>query len=339
MIKKSIIKPEHFEFENEKLTNKYGTFWAEPFERGFATTIGNSLRRVMFAALNGTAVIAVKIEGVLHEFSTIPGVVEDVTDIILNIKQLKVKLFSDERKSIFLSANKEGEVHASDIKTDPTVEILNPELLIATLDKNANLSIEFIVDWGIGYSPAEEHQEEEGDIDLIYIDAAFSPIDKVNFWVKNTRVGRSTEFERLYLEIFTDGSISPQEAVAKSSEILKEHYLVFLDEGKLLKKSGNSKPNKSSSFNENLLRPVDELELSVRSYNCLKKANIETIAQLVQRTETQMLETRNFGRKSLNEIKDILVNMDLHFGMNLDNVPLPPEITTINDYNENDEND
>lgn len=329
MIKKSILKPERFEFENETLTDMYGKFWAEPFERGFATTIGNSLRRVMLSSLFGTAVTSVKINGVLHEFSTIPGVVEDVTDIILNLKQLHIKLFDDEPRKLYLHAEKEGELLASEIDTGGHAEILNPDLHLATLDKNARLEIEMTVEWGIGYSPAEEHTPDEKEIGVIYIDSPFSPVERVNFWVLNTRVGRSTDYEQLNLEIFTDGTISPQEVLTKASNILKEHYAVFLDEGNLLKEKEETQSKKDVSFNENLLRRVDELELSVRSYNCLKKANIQTIAQLVQKSEAEMLATRNFGRKSLNEIKQIISGMGLRFGMNLDDVPIPDTIKEI----------
>jgi len=335
MIKKSILKPERFEFNKENLTNSYGLFWAEPFERGFATTIGNSLRRVMLSSLFGTAVTSVKIEGVLHEFSTIPGVVEDVTDIILNIKQLKIKLHSAEGRRIILHSEQEGPVLAGMITCDSMTEVLNPDLVIATLDKNATLTIEMNVDWGCGYSPAEEHMEEESDIGVIYIDAPFSPIEKVNFWVENTRVGRSTEYEKLSLEISTDGSMTPQEALSQSSNILKDHYIIFLDDGKLLELKEKDGLKSSKAYNENLLRRVDELELSVRSYNCLKKANIQTMAQLVQKSEQDMLATRNFGRKSLNEIKQIMTGMGLHFGMNLDDLPIPKEIKEIQTKIEN----
>ncbi|MBN2382169.1 DNA-directed RNA polymerase subunit alpha [bacterium] len=335
MIKKTILKPERFEFDTDKLAQNYGIFWAEPFERGFATTIGNSLRRVILSSLFGTAVTSVKIAGVLHEFSTIPGIVEDVTDIILNIKQLKIKLHSHESRTIILHADQEGPVLAGAITCDHMTEILNPELHIATLDKNAALDIEMKVEWGSGYSPAEEHMAESDEIGVIFIDAPFSPIEKVNFWVENTRVGRSTEFERLYLEISTDSTITPQEAISQAAAILKDHYAIFLDEGKLIEGNEEEKKSPDVSYNENLLRRVDELELSVRSYNCLKKANIQTIAQLVQRSEPEMLATRNFGRKSLNEIKQIISGMGLHFGMNLDNIPIPKEVKEIQPKNEN----
>ncbi|MFC1851398.1 DNA-directed RNA polymerase subunit alpha [candidate division CSSED10-310 bacterium] len=334
MIKQSIKKPERFEFEENTLTKSYGKFWAEPFERGFATTIGNSLRRVMLSSIYGTAVTSVKIDGVLHEFSTIPGVIEDATDIILNIKQLHLRLHRDEPMKVLLHAEKEGKILAGDISTDADVEILNPDLHLATLDKNATLNIEMNVEWGIGYSPAEEHADEQNEIGVIYIDAPFSPVERVNFWVENTRVGRSTEYERLYLEIYTDGTISPQDTISKASTILKEHYSVFLDEGMIIKEKEELDTAVAIPFNENLLRRVDELELSVRSYNCLKKANIQTIAQLVQKTEQEMLATRNFGRKSLNEIKQIIGDMGLRFGMNLDEVPLPKEVKEIQPINE-----
>jgi DNA-directed RNA polymerase subunit alpha len=310
--------PKKINFDEETLTDTYGKFYAEPFERGFGTTIGNSLRRILLSSLEGAAVTAIRIPGVLHEFSTIRGVKEDVTDVILNIKKLRLKVYTNKTKTITLKVKGPKEVLASDIKTDADVEILTPDLHIATLDKEAKLEIEMTVRKGRGYVPAERNKDSGQPVDVIPIDSIFSPVHKVNFYVENARVGHSTDYDRLIMEIWTDGSLKPQDAVSRGAGILNDHLSIFItSEEKEVEESPEVVVDKVR-FNENLLKSVDELELSVRSYNCFKNANIKTIADLVQKTEDEILKTKNFGRKSLNEVKDILAEMGLAFGMKFD---------------------
>lgn len=311
--------PKKIDFDEETLTETYGRFYAEPFEKGFGMTIGNSLRRVILSSLEGVAVTAIRIPGVLHEFSTIRGVKEDVTDIILNIKKIRFKLHTGKPKTIYLKAKGLKKVTASDIKTDADLEILTPNLHIVTLDKDAKLEIEMVVKKGRGYVSAERNKDSGQAVDMLPIDSIFSPVKKVNFWVENARVGHSTDYDRLIMEIWTDGSLKPENAVSYGADILKDHLSIFITSKK--EKEEEESPEvvvDKGKFNENLLRSVDELELSVRSYNCFKNANIKTIADLVQKTEHEMLNTKNFGRKSLNEIKTILSEMGLSFGMKLD---------------------
>jgi len=312
------IKPKRLEADKKTLTNTYGKFVAEPFERGFAKTIGNALRRHLLSSIQGAAVTAVKFDGVYHEFSTIPKVREDVSDIILNIKELMIKLNVDQPKTIFIHAEGKGEVRAKDIKADADVEILNPEHLIATLDKGGKLDFEMLIKKGRGYIPAERNTEEGMPIQMIPIDSIFSPIKKVNYTVENTRVGQSTDYERLILEVWTNGAIKPDDAIAHSAKILKDHLQIFINFEEEVEVKGPQVDEKKLKTITNLKRSVEELELSVRSYNCLKNENIKTIADLVQKTDQEMLKTRNFGRKSLNEIKEILAEMGLSLGMNLD---------------------
>ena len=312
------IKPKRLEADKKTLTNTYGKFVAEPFERGFAKTIGNALRRHLLSSIQGAAVTAVKFDGVYHEFSTIPKVREDVSDIILNIKELMIKLNVDQPKTIFIHAEGKGEVRAKDIKADADVEILNPEHLIATLDKGGKLDFEMLIKKGRGYIPAERNTEEGMPIQMIPIDSIFSPIKKVNYTVENTRVGQSTDYERLILEVWTNGAIKPDDAIAHSAKILKDHLQIFINFEEEVEVKGPQVDEKKQKTITNLKRSVEELELSVRSYNCLKNENIKTIADLVQKTDQEMLKTRNFGRKSLNEIKEILAEMGLSLGMNLD---------------------
>lgn len=313
--------PKKLEFEQETLTHTYGKFVAEPFERGFGTTIGNSLRRILLSSIGGAAVTSVKIEGVLHEFSSITGVKEDVTDIILNIKNLRLKLHTDKTKTIHLKKKGAGEVKGKDIIHDADVEILTPDLHIATLDKDAYLDMEMTVKIGRGYVPAERNKEESAPIGVIPVDSIFSPIRKVNFLVENARVGRVTDYDKLIMEILTDGSVKPDEALAFAAKILKDHLSIFITFEEKDEIHEQVVEEKGTEFNKNLLRGVNELELSVRAANCLKNANIKSIADLVQRTEAEMLKTKNFGRKSLNEIKEILTEMGLSLGMKLENLP------------------
>ncbi len=314
--------PKKLEFEADSLTNTYGKFSAEPFERGFGTTIGNSLRRVLLSSLEGAAVTSIRIENVLHEFSSVPGVVEDVTDIILNIKKLRFKMHTDKSKTITIDVEGPGAVYGSHIDTDSDIEILTPDLLIATLDKDTRFTIEMTVKKGRGYVSSEKNKEPDMPIGVIPVDSIYSPIQKVNFWVESARVGQETDYDKLIMEVVTDGSVRPDDAVAYAAKILKDHLGIFInfeEEGEIIETEAEEVEDK---FNENLLRSVNELELSVRSANCLKNANIKNISDLVQKSEGEMLKTKNFGRKSLNEIKEILSEMGLSFGMKIDNEKL-----------------
>ena len=321
----TLIKPKAFEVEEETLTSTYGRFHVEPFERGFGITIGNSLRRILLSSLQGAAITTASIKGVLHEFSTIPGVREDVTDIILNIKEILVKMHSPGPEVLRLRVTKAGEVKAGDIEPNANVEILNPDHHLATLSADGEMEIEMTVKWGRGYVPAERNREEGQPIGTIPIDALFSPIRRVNYNVTHTRVGQLTDYDRLTMEVWTNGSVAPRDAVAFAAKILKEQLSVFInfDEEEAAPKS--IPKEEKTSLNENLFRSVDELELSVRSANCLKNAEIRYIGDLVQKTEAEMLKTKNFGRKSLNEIRDILSEMGLGLGMKLDGWP-PAEL-------------
>jgi DNA-directed RNA polymerase subunit alpha len=320
---KDLIRPKRLEAEKETLTPFYGKFTAEPFERGFGITIGNSLRRILLSSLQGAAITSVKIDGVLHEFSTIPGVKEDVTEIILNLKEVRLKLHTEGPKTIRVKTEGPKTLKAGDIQTGDAVEILNPDHYIATLSRDSKLSMEMTVKMGRGYFPAERNKEEDQSIGTLPMDAIFSPIKKVNYTVTNARVGQITDYDKLTLEVWTDGSLNPEEAVAHSAKILKDQLSIFItfeeeEEEEVESAEEHVEPEK---LNENLFRSVDELELSVRSANCLKHANIKLIGDLVQKTEAEILATKNFGRKSLNEIKEILAEMGLSLGMKLDSWP------------------
>jgi len=319
---KGLQKPKRLECELETLTSTYGKFYAEPFERGFGLTIGNALRRILLSSIEGAAVTTVRITGALHEFSTIPGVKDDVTDIILNIKGLRVKLHVDHPKTLYLKASSEGEVRASHINPDPDVEILNPELYIAALDKDGKLEVEMEVRHGRGYVQAERNKKEGQPVDMIAVASIFSPIRKVNFLVEDTRVGQVTDYNKLILEVWTDGSVLPQDAVAYAAKILKDHLSIFINFEEEPEGEGAAVDEEKERLLEHLNRSVDELELSVRSANCLKNSSIRYIYELVQKTEAEMLKTKNFGRKSLNEIKEILAGMGLALGMKLDGFPV-----------------
>jgi DNA-directed RNA polymerase subunit alpha len=309
--------------EKETLTPFYGKFTAEPFERGFGITIGNSLRRILLSSLQGAAIASVKIDGVLHEFSTIPGTKEDVTEIILNLKEVRLKLHTEGPKTIRVKAEGPRVLKAGDIITGDAVEVLNPDHYLATLSRDGKLSMEMVVKMGRGYVPAERNKEENQPIGTVPMDAIFSPIKKVNYAVTNARVGQITDYDKLTLEVWTDGSLNPEEAVAHAAKILKDQLSIFItfEEEEEAEMSYSGDEEVKEGFNENLLRSVDELELSVRSANCLKHANIKLIGDLVQKTEAEILATKNFGRKSLNEIKEILAEMGLGLGMKLDNWP------------------
>ena len=320
---RELIKPKSISIEEDSRTHSYGKFVCEPLERGFGITIGNALRRILLSSLQGAAIVSVKFDDVVHEFSTIPGVREDVTDVILNLKQIKLRLVDSEDTLIRLSKEGEGAVTAQDIETDGAVEILNPEQHIATLNKEAKLGMEMVVKMGKGYLSTETVKSGEQTIGEIPVDAIFSPIQKVNYVVTNARVGQITDYDKLTLEIWTDGSVTPDDALAYAAKILKEQMQPFINFQEEPEPLETVEHEDEEKLNANLFRPVSELELSVRSANCLKNASITYIGELVQKTEAEMLKTKNFGRKSLNEIKGILEEMGLSLGMKLDNFPLP----------------
>lgn len=312
-------QPKRLACDLETLTDTFGHFYAQPFERGFGTTIGNALRRILLSSIEGAAVTAVKIDGVLHEFSSITGVREDVTDIIMNVKQIPLKLHVDHPKTLYLeNREKVGELTSGDIKPDPDVEILDTSIAIATISEGVEFRMEIRVEPGRGYVPAEENFDEELGIGYIPVDSVHSPIKKVNYWVEAARLGHSTDFDQLNLDVWTDGSIRPQDAVARAAKILKDHLYIFINFEESEEDGDGYSDEGLEGVNENLNKSIEELELSVRSYNCLKNANIQTIGELVTRTESEMLKTKNFGRKSLTEIKDILSVMGLSFGMKVD---------------------
>jgi DNA-directed RNA polymerase subunit alpha len=318
----NLIQPKKIDINEATLTRFYGEFSCQPLERGFGITLGNALRRILLSSIRGAAIVSVKFDGVLHEFSTIPGVREDVTDIILNLKGARLKLHQDGPRTIHIDTSREGAVTAADIVTDGTVEILNPEHYIATLVGEASLKAEMVVKMGKGYVPAQRERDPEQPEGTINVDAIFSPIKKVNYTVTYSRVGQVADYDRLILEIWTDGSVLPDDALAYAAKILKEQLDVFInfpEVGVGEKPPGDTPPPEDP--NDLLLRHVDDLELSVRSANCLKNAGINLIGELVSKTEAEMLKTKNFGRKSLNEIKEILFESGLGFGMKMDFPP------------------
>jgi len=321
---REMIQPEKVQVTS---TPTYGKFVCEPFERGFGITIGNSLRRIILSSLYGAAIVSVKFDNVMHEFSVISGVLEDISEIILNLKEVRLKTDSPEPKTIQLYSDTEGVVTAGDIISgDGSVEVLNPDLHIATLKQGAKLNMEMIVKVGRGYSLSEANKDNDAPVGMIPIDAVFSPIKRVRFVVGNARVGQKTDYDKLTLEVWTDGSVKPEDAVAYAAKILKEQMSIFITFDEELEPEPDklSEEQTQPKFNENLYRSVEELELSVRSANCLKNANILKIYQLVAKTESEMLKTKNFGRKSLNEIKEVLSEMGLSLGMKLEGF-VPPE--------------
>ncbi|MBN1945034.1 MAG: DNA-directed RNA polymerase subunit alpha [Bradymonadales bacterium] len=318
---RDLIRPKNVRIETESKTDFYAKFTAEPLERGFGITLGNALRRVLLSSLQGAAVTAVKIEGALHEFTTLPDVKEDVTDIILNIKSLRLRASNEGAHLMTIKASGPKVVTAADINYPADIEVLNTEEHIATLGENGKLHMEMHVKSGRGYVPAEENKTEELPVDAIPIDALFSPIRKVAYKVSNARVGQRTDYDKLVMEIWTDGTVGPEDAIAYAAKIIKEQVSIFINFEEGLEPPTEIEEIEAEEFNENLLRTVDELELSVRSANCLQNANIRFIGELVQKTEAEMLKTKNFGRKSLKEIKEILAGMGLALGMKLDNWP------------------
>ena len=320
MLWKGFQRPKRLEFERETLTDRFGRFSAQPFERGFGTTIGNALRRVLLSSIEGAAITAVKIDGVLHEFSPIQGVVEDATDIILNLKQIPLKLHTDQTKTLVIRIDKPGEVRARDIQTDGDVEILEPDTHIATVSDGGRLHMEMRLKRGRGYVAADKNFDEGLGIGWIPIDSVHSPVKKVNYLVEAARLGQTTDYDKLTVDVWTNGSISARDAMSLSAKLIRDHLNIFisLEEGVEPQSEASGDTPRSGVGNENLDKSVEELELSVRSYNCLKNANIRTIRELVQKTEGEMLKTKNFGRKSLNEIKEILQTMGLSLGMRVD---------------------
>jgi DNA-directed RNA polymerase subunit alpha len=327
MLWKGFQKPKRLEVDRETLTDQYGRFYAQPFERGFATTVGNALRRVLLSSIEGAAITAVRVEGVLHEFSPIPGAREDTTDLILNLKRIPLKMHVDHSKTLTLRTSEPGEIRAKHITADPDVDVLDPEAYVATLATGSTLAVEMRIKPGRGYVSADKNFDEDLSIGWIPLDSVHSPVKKVNYFVP-ARVGQATDYEKLTLEVWTNGAVSPRDAVGLAAKLMKDHLQIFIhleeeeeeeEEGPVVEIAEEDR----GALMEKLGKSVDEMELSVRSYNCLKNANIRTIGELVQKTEAEMLKTKNFGRKSLNEIKEILAAMGLSLGMKLDDWPQP----------------
>ncbi len=319
MLWKSFQRPKRLECDTDTLTDRFGRFHAQPFERGFGTTVGNALRRVLLSSIEGAAVTAVKIEGVLHEFSPIPGVVEDATDIILNLKQIPIRMHVDHTKSLYLRSENAGDVKAGDIETDADVEILEPDVHVATVSEGGSLNMEMRVSRGRGYVSADKNFADDLGIGWIPIDSVHSPVKKVNYLVEAARLGQTTDYDKLTVDVWTDGSVTARDAVSLGAKLIRDHLNIFINIDDPLGAAPDPTPDPAPQVtNEHLDKSVEELELSVRSYNCLKNANIRTIRELVQKTEPEMLRTKNFGRKSLSEIKELLNQWGLTLGMRLD---------------------
>ena len=316
----ALIKPKQLSVEAGADPARLAVVVAEPLERGFGLTLGNALRRVLLSSLQGAAITSVQIEGVLHEFSSLPGVREDITDIVLNLKSVALRMHGEGPKRMRLRAQGPGEVRASTIETGHDIEIMNPDAIICTLDSGAKIAMELTVESGKGYVPATANRPEDAPIGLIPVDALFSPVRKVSYKVDNTRVGQVTDYDKLSMRIETNGAVTPEDAVALAARILQDQLQLFINFEEPRAAAAEERPSELP-FNKNLLRKVDELELSVRSANCLKNDNIVYIGDLVQKTEAEMLRTPNFGRKSLNEIKEVLAQMGLHLGMEITNWP------------------
>ncbi len=309
-------KPKKLDYDAESLTPNYGRFTAQPFERGFGTTIGNALRRVLLSSIEGAAITAVRVEGVLHEFSSLTGVVEDMTDVVLNLKQIPFKMHGDGPKTLYLEKKGPGVVTAADFEQDADVEILDPTAHIATLSKEGSLKLEARLKRGRGYQVADRNADTDLPLGYIPIDSIHSPVRRVNYHVEGARVGQTTDYDKLVLEVWTNGAVSPQEAVSLAADLLGDHLRIFSTfetRGEQVEEA--AAPEVDPRLAEMLSKPIEELDLSVRSANCLKNANIRTLGDLVQRTEREMLSTKNFGRKSLDEIKDVLASLGLSFGM------------------------
>jgi DNA-directed RNA polymerase subunit alpha len=321
-----IIKPRRVEIESKTLDERYGKFVAEPLERGFGITLGNAIRRILLSSLQGSAITQISIEGVQHEFSTIAGVKEDVTEIVLNFKEVVLKMEEKNEANVRLEAQGPCVVTAGMIAGDPNVIVVNPSAHIATLAEGAKLNVNIVVKKGRGYVPAEKNKAEESPIGTIYLDAIYSPVRKVNHVITQARVGQRTDYDKLTMEIWTNGSVDPRTAVAEASHILRDQLSLFVGDYVVEEVKGEVQESPRETFNPNLFRRIDELELSVRSANCLENADIKFIGELVQRTEAEMLRTKNFGRKSLNEIKEILTTMGLGLGMHIEEFPSRAEL-------------
>jgi len=319
MLWKGFQRPKRLEYDPETLTERFGRFYAQPFERGFGTTVGNALRRVLLSSIEGAAITAVKVDGVLHEFSPIQGVVEDATDIILNLKQIPLRVHVDQAKTLHLKIDKAGEVRAGDIETDADVEILDPSVHIATVADGGSLNMELRINRGRGYVSADQNFSDDLGIGWIPIDSVHSPVKKVNYLVEAARLGQTTDYDKLTVDVWTDGSVTARDAVSLGAKLIRDHLNIFVNIEEPIEAPPEPVQDTAPEVaNEYLDKSVEELELSVRSYNCLKNANITTIRELVQKTEPDMLRTKNFGRKSLSEIKEILTDMGLSLGMRLE---------------------
>jgi DNA-directed RNA polymerase subunit alpha len=324
---RELTRPKKLEIDEKDHSPTYAKFEFEPLERGFGTTLGNSLRRVLLSSLRGSAITALRVDSTLHEFSTIPGVTEDVTDVVLNLKEVRLRLHDGvESATARIEVKGDKVVTAADIQGGPELEVLNPEQAIATVGKGSDFRVELTIKTGRGYVPAERNKEEGAPVDTIFIDSIFSPVRKVNFVVTNARVGQRTDYDRLTLEIWTDGSRRPEDALALAARILQDQLSVFINFEEPAEVQQAAETPISGELNENLFRTVDELELSVRSANCLQNADIRYIGELVQKSEAEMLKTKNFGRKSLNEIKELLSEMGLSLGMRLESFPTREEL-------------
>ena len=315
-----MIKPSRLDIQPGPDAKRVAKVVAEPLERGFGLTLGNALRRVLLSSLQGAAVTSMHVDGVLHEFSSIPGVREDLTDVVLNVKSIALRMYGDGPKRMRLRSEGPGEVTAGQIETGHDIEVMNPDLVICTLDDGARIDMDLTVETGKGYIPGSQNRPEDAPIGLIPVDAMFSPVRKVSYKVENTRVGQVTDYDKLTMEIETNGAVTPEDSVALAARILQEQLQLFINFDEPAVREYEDQPSEPP-FNKNLLRKVDELELSVRSANCLKNDNIVYIGDLVQKSEAEMLRTPNFGRKSLNEIKEVLSTMGLHLGMEIPNWP------------------
>ena len=315
-----LIKPTKLDIQPGTDTHRFAKVVAEPLERGFGLTLGNALRRILLSSLQGAAVTAIHVDGVLHEFSSIPGVREDVTDVVLNIKAVALRMHGEGPKRMRLRAEGPGEVTAGQIETGPDIEIMNPELVICTLDDGARIDMELTVQLGKGYVPGSQNRPDDAPIGMIPVDSLYSPVRKVSYRVENTRVGQVTDYDKLTMDVETNGAVSPEDAVALAARIMQDQLQLFINFEEPTSREA-AEDRAEPPFNKNLLRKVDELELSVRSANCLKNDNIVYIGDLVLKTEAEMLRTPNFGRKSLNEIKEVLSQMGLHLGMDIPNWP------------------
>lgn len=317
---RNMIRPREIEIDSRSQSDTYAKFECQPLERGYGITIGNALRRILLSSIRGTAVTKIQAEGALHEFTSLPEVKEDVTDILLNVKELRLKSHVEEPRTLTIDFEGPGTVTGEDIQSDGQVEILNPEHVIATVSDGGDLQMELTVERGRGYVSAEQNKSEDDPIGMIPVDSLFSPITKVNYKITNARVGQRTDYDKLTLEVWTDGSVKPEDAVAYAAKILKEQVTIFINFDEDIEPEFEEE-EEEPEFDDKLLKPIDELELSVRSYNCLQGAGITHVGDLVQRTEAELLKTKNFGRKSLKEIKDILDEMDLELGTSLENWP------------------